>query len=63
MVMVSATSPYEQLKNDLGYLQLGRAAECFATLAEQAEGRTVEPRVEFLSRVIAEQAAATTNRR
>ena len=28
--------PYEQLKDDLGYLQLGRAAECFATLAEQA---------------------------
>ncbi len=33
---MNATSPYEQLKDDLGYLALGRAAECFATLAEQA---------------------------
>ena len=29
--------PYEQLKDDLGYLQLGRAAECFATLADRGQ--------------------------
>jgi DNA replication protein DnaC len=60
--MESAIGPYEQLKNDLGYLQLGRAAECFATIAEQAKEEKWS-HVEFLSRVIAEQAAATTNRR
>ena len=56
------TGPYEQLKDDLGYLQLGRAAECFATLAEQA-GRDGWSHVEYLARVVAEQASATTNRR
>jgi hypothetical protein len=35
-----AVSVYEQLKDDLGYLQLGRAAETFATLAETAKRRT-----------------------
>jgi DNA replication protein DnaC len=60
--MTDTTSPYESLKADLGYLQLGRAAECFATLADQA--KTEEwSHVEFLARVIAEQTAATTNRR
>lgn len=53
---------YEQLKDDLGYLALGRAAECFAVLAEQAR-REEWSHVEFLSRVMAEQVAATTNRR
>ena len=56
------TSVYEQLKNDLGYLQLGRAAECFATVADQAKTEGWS-HVEFLARVIAEQASATTNRR
>ena len=56
------TGPYEQLKDDLGYLQLGRAAECFAALAEQA-GRDGWSHVEYLARVVAEQASATTNRR
>jgi DNA replication protein DnaC len=56
------TGPYEQLKDDLGYLQLGRAAECFATLGEQAR-REGWSHVEYLARVIAEQASATTNRR
>jgi DNA replication protein DnaC len=55
-------APYEQLKDDLGYLQLGRAAECFATLAEEAKTEKWS-HVEFLARVIAEQAASTTNRR
>ena len=55
-------SPYEALKADLDYLQLGRAAECFATLAETATSERWS-HVEFLARVIAEQAAATINRR
>jgi DNA replication protein DnaC len=55
-------SPYEQLKDDLGYLQLGRAAECFATLAEEAKAKKWS-HVEFLAKVIAEQASSTTNRR
>ena len=33
---MSAHSPYEQLKDDFGYLGLDAAAECFATLAEEA---------------------------
>jgi DNA replication protein DnaC len=60
--MTETQSPYEQLKGDLGYLQLGRAAECFATLADQAKTEGWS-HVEFLARVIAEQAASTTNRR
>ena len=56
------SAPYETLKADLGYLQLGRAAECFATLAEQATAEGWS-HVEYLARVMSEQAAATTNRR
>jgi DNA replication protein DnaC len=60
---VSAPSaPYEQLKDDLGYLQLGRAAECFATLAEEAKAQGWS-HVEFLAAVMAEQSSATSNRR
>ena len=55
-------SPYEQLKNDLGYLQLERVAECFATLAEEAKSNDWS-HVEFLAKVIAEQASSTINRR
>ena len=62
MTVTEATSAYEQLKNDLGYLQLGRAAECFATVAEQAKAGGWS-HVEYLARVVAEQASATTNRR
>ncbi len=55
-------SVYEQIKDDLGYLQLDRAAECFATLAEDA--RTDDwTHIEFLGRLVAEQADATRNRR
>jgi DNA replication protein DnaC len=60
--MTAATGLYEQLKDDLGYLQLGRAAECFATLAEQARDHKWS-HVEFLARLIAEQTDATKNRR
>ena len=56
------TSPYEQLKNDLGYLQLGRALECFATIADQAKKERWS-HVAYLAAVIAEQASATSNRR
>ena len=53
---------YEQIKDDLGYLQMDRAGEVFAVLGEQArtEGWS---HVEFLARLIAEQADATRNRR
>jgi DNA replication protein DnaC len=53
---------YEQIKDDLGYLQMDRAGEVFAVLGEQA--RTEDwSHVEFLARLIAEQADATRNRR
>lgn len=55
-------SPYEQLKNDLGYLQLGRAMECFATVADRAKDEGWS-HVAYLAAVMAEQVAATTNRR
>ena len=52
----------EQLKDDLGYLGLNRSAECFATLAEEA--RAGEWRhIEYLARVVGEQANATVNRK
>jgi DNA replication protein DnaC len=56
------SGPYEQLKDDLGYLALGRAAERFAVLAEVAQ-RESWSHVEYLGAVMAEQVAATTNRR
>ena len=56
------TGPYERLKDDLGYLQLARAAECFAPLAEVAKAEEWS-HVEYLARVVAEQTSATINRR
>jgi len=53
---------YEQIKDDLGYLQMDRAVEVFAILAEQARVDDLS-HVEFLARLIAEQADATRNRR
>jgi DNA replication protein DnaC len=55
-------SPYEQLKDDLGYLGLDAAADCFATLAEEAMEHDWPP-VTYLERVIAAQALSTRNRR
>ena len=55
-------SVYEQIKDDLGYLQLDRAAEVFATLAEDARSDDWT-HIEFLGRLVAEQADATRNRR
>jgi DNA replication protein DnaC len=60
--MTATVGLYEQLKDDLGYLQLGRAAEVFATLAEQAR-KDKWSHVEFLARLVAEQTDATKNRR
>lgn len=55
-------SVYESLKADLDYLVLPRAAEVFAPLATEAkEGGWSH--VEYLAKVMAEQAAATVNRR
>jgi DNA replication protein DnaC len=59
---MTRTGPYEQLKDDLGYLQLGRAAECFASMAELAKKEDWS-HVQFLAKVIAEQASSTSNRR
>jgi DNA replication protein DnaC len=60
--MSDSTSPYETLKADLGYLGLGRAAECFASLADPAKAEGWG-HVAYLARVVAEQASATSNRR
>jgi DNA replication protein DnaC len=53
---------YEQIKADLGYLHLDAAASSFAMLAEQA--RTDDwSHIEFLARLVAEQATADRDRR
>ena len=55
-------SVYEQIKSDLGYLKLDAAAAVFATLAEEA--RTEDwSHIEFLARLVAEQATADRDRR
>ena len=55
-------SLYESLKADLDYLALPRAAEVFGPLATEAkEGGWSH--VEYLAKVMAEQAGATVNRR
>ena len=56
------TGLYEQLKADLDYLQWPRAAESFAPLADEAK-EAGWSHVEYLGKVVAEQAAATMNRR
>jgi DNA replication protein DnaC len=53
---------YEQIKTDLGYLSLNRAAECFATLAEDARAHDWT-HIEFLARLLAEESTSTRNRR
>jgi DNA replication protein DnaC len=59
---VAVSGLYEQIKDDLGYLQWGRGVECFAALAEQAR-RDGWSHIEFLARLAGEQADATRNRR
>ena len=57
-----STGFYEQIKDDLGYLHLDAAAQSFAVLAEEA--RTNDwSHVEFLARLVAEQATADRDRR
>lgn len=57
-----STGFYEQIKADLGYLHLDAAAASFAVLAEQA--RTNDwSHIEFLARLVAEQATADRDRR
>jgi DNA replication protein DnaC len=57
-----STGFYEQIKADLGYLHLDAAAASFAVLAEQARANEWS-HVEFLARLVAEQATADRNRR
>jgi DNA replication protein DnaC len=57
---MSTTTLIEQIKDDLGYLKLQRSAEVFATLAE---GEHHADRLEFLAALVAEEAAATRQRR
>lgn len=52
----------EQIKDDLGYLKLHRSAEVFATLADAAR-RDDQSHLEFLAALVAEEAAATRQRR
>jgi DNA replication protein DnaC len=53
---------YEQIKDDLGYLQWNKAVERFAVLSEQAVTEDWS-HVEYLARVVAEQAGDTRDRR
>ena len=55
-------SIYEQIKADLGYLDWPAATEHFATLAEQAKAEDWT-HLEFLARLVANQATATRDRR
>ncbi|MDP9454106.1 MAG: IS21-like element helper ATPase IstB [Actinomycetota bacterium] len=59
---MSSAALIEQIKDDLGYLKLHRSSEVFAALAEEAkrEGRSA---LEFLAAVLAEETAATRQRR
>jgi DNA replication protein DnaC len=59
---VSGVNVYEQLKDDLGYLQLGRAAETFATMAETAKKQDWS-HIQFLAQLIGDQVASTKDRR
>jgi DNA replication protein DnaC len=55
-------SLYEQIKADLGYLNLTAAQASFATLAEQARLEDWT-HIDYLARLIAEQATADRDRR
>lgn len=59
---MTKTGLYEQIKTDLGYLQMTRAAERFATLADDAKIHDWT-HIEFLARLLAEETDATRNRR
>ena len=53
---------YEQLKDDLGYLKLTRAAEILPMLLDRARAEQLS-HAAFLAELVAEEAAATRNRR
>src|SRR5215216_553277 len=53
---------YEQLKDDLGYLKLIRAAEVLPGLLDRARVQDLT-HAQFLAELVAEEAAATRNRR
>jgi hypothetical protein len=53
---------YEQLKDDLGYLKLVRAAELLPALLDRAHADGLT-HAQFLAELVAEEAAATRNRR
>ena len=57
-----AASSYEAIKDDLGYLRLTRAAECFAPLIEQARAEGWD-HLKLPAGVIGEEVTATRNRR
>lgn len=57
---MSATTLIEAIKDDLGYLKLHRSAEIFLVLAE---GDQRDDRLEYLAALVAEEAAATRQRR
>lgn len=59
---MSKATLIEQLKDDLGYLKLTRAAEVFAVHAERARSERIEP-LEFLAAVVADEVDATRQRR
>jgi DNA replication protein DnaC len=63
--VTTPTSPaglYEQLKDDLGYLKLTRAAEVLPMLLDRARAEGLS-HAQFLAGLVAEEAAATRNRR
>jgi DNA replication protein DnaC len=63
--MTTASTPtglYEQLKDDLGYLKLTRAAEVLPSLLDRARRESLS-HAQFLAALVAEEAAATRNRR
>jgi DNA replication protein DnaC len=59
---VSTTALIETIKHDLDYLKLHRSAEVFAALADTARRDGADP-LEFFAAVLAEEAAATRQRR
>ena len=59
---MSSSALIEQIKDDLGYLKLHRSAEVFAALAEEAR-RDESSHLEFLAALVAEEVAATRQRR
>src|ERR671922_2048357 len=62
MTTVTPSGLYEQLKDDLGYLKLVRAAEVLPSLLDRARDQQLT-HAQFLAELLAEEAAATRNRR